>query len=161
MLSLEKVKSELEKYNYTYNNNILCGHTKSKIKWGLPTGVVNVMAFEQSTSYLFGFSNNGVNLFPIQGDWNIADNLYISWSEINNFKMKNGLLENEMVIETQSMKIDMNNAKKGLLISIAIAVIALAIILIINTIPNVDISVLNSIDKLKYDLGDYKTEIPT
>ena len=55
----------------------------------------------------------------------------------------------------------MNNAKKGLLISIAIAVIALAIILIINTIPNVDISVLNSTDKLKYDLGDYKTEIPT
>jgi len=29
MLSLEKVKSELEKYNYTYDNNILCGHTKS------------------------------------------------------------------------------------------------------------------------------------
>ena len=69
------------------------------------------MAFEQSTSYLFGFSNNGVNLFPIQGDWNIADNLYISWSEINNFKMKNGLLENEMVIETQSMKIEMKTNK--------------------------------------------------
>ena len=46
MLSLEKVKSELEKYNYTYDNNILCGHTKSKIKWVLPAGVVNVFAFE-------------------------------------------------------------------------------------------------------------------
>ena len=105
MLSLEKVKSELEKYNYTYDNNILCGHTKSKIKWVLPTGIVNVLAFEQSTSYLFRFSSEGINLFPIQGDWNIADNLYIPWDEINNFKMKNGLLENEMVIETQSMKI--------------------------------------------------------
>ena len=107
MLNLEKVKSELEKNNYTYNNNILCGHTKSKVKWVLPAGVVNVMAFEQSTSYLFGFSERGINLFPIQGDWNIADNLYISWDEINNFKMKNGLLENEMVIETKSMKIEM------------------------------------------------------
>ena len=107
MLSLEKVKSELEKYNYTYNNNILCGHTKSKVKWVLPTGIVNIMAFEQATSYLFGFSDEGLNLFPIQGDWNIADNLYISWNEIKNFKMKNGLLENEMVIETQSMKIEM------------------------------------------------------
>ena len=107
MLSLEKVKSELKKYNYTYDNNILCGHTKSKIKWVLPTGIVNVLACEQSTSYLFRFSSDGINLFPIQGDWNIADNLQISWDEINNFKMKNGLLENEMVIETQSMKIEM------------------------------------------------------
>ena len=97
MLSLEKVKSELEKYNYTYDNNILCGHTKSKIKWVLPAGVVNVFAFEQATSYLFGFNAQGINLFPIQGDWNIADSLF----------MKNGLLENEMQIETQSMKIEM------------------------------------------------------
>ena len=107
MLSLEKVKSELEKYNYTYDNNILCGHTKSKIKWVLPAGIVNVFAFEQSTSYLFGFNAQGINLFPIQGDWNIADSLFIAWKDITNFKMKNGLLENEMQVETQSMKIEM------------------------------------------------------
>ena len=71
MLSLEKVKSELKKYNYDYNDNILCGHTKSKVKWVLPTGIVNVMAFEQATSYLFGFSYKGVDLFPIKGDWYI------------------------------------------------------------------------------------------
>ena len=99
MLSLEKVKSELEKYNYTYDNNILCGHTKSKIKWVLPAGI--------ATSYLFGFNAQGINLFPIQGDWNIADSLFISWDDITNFKMKNGLLENEMQVETQSMKIEM------------------------------------------------------
>ena len=107
MLSLEKVKSELEKYNYTYDNNILCGHTKSKIKWVLPAGIGNVFAFEQATSYLFGFNAQGINLFPIQGDWNIADSLFIAWNDITNFKMKNGLLENEMQIETQSMKIEM------------------------------------------------------
>ncbi len=38
MLSLQKVKSELETFGYTYDNNILCGHTKSKVKWVLPTG---------------------------------------------------------------------------------------------------------------------------
>lgn len=107
MLSLEKVKSELKKYNFEYNNNILCGHIKSKVKWILPTGVVNVMAFEQATSYLFGFSTQGINLFPVQGDWNIADNLFISWNEITNFKMKKGLLENEMQIETKFVKIEM------------------------------------------------------
>lgn len=65
------------------------------------------MAFEQATSYLFGFSDNGINLFPVHGDWDIADNLFISWSEITSFKMKNGLLENEMVLSTSAMKIEM------------------------------------------------------
>lgn len=107
MLSLEKVKNELGAFGYTYDNNILCGHTKSKVKWVLPTGIVNVMAFERATSYLFGFSDSGINLFPIQGDWDIADNLFIPWNEITSFKMKNGLLENEMVLSTSTMKIEM------------------------------------------------------
>lgn len=107
MLSLEKVKSELKRYNFDYSHNVLCGHTKSKVKWVLPTGIVNVMAFEQATSYLFGFSTKGINLFPVKGDWMIDDNLFISWEDITNFKMKNGLLENEMLIVTQSMKIEM------------------------------------------------------
>ena len=107
MLSLEKVKNGLETFGYEYANNILCGHTKSKVKWASPTGIVNVMAFEQATSYLFGFSDNGINLFPVHGDWDIADNLFIPWSEITSFKMKNGLLENEMILSTSAMKIEM------------------------------------------------------
>ena len=39
MLSLEKVKNGLETFGYEYANNILCGHTKSKVKWVLPTGI--------------------------------------------------------------------------------------------------------------------------
>ena len=66
-----------------------------------------MLSFEQATSYLFGFSEQGINLFPVSGDWNIADNLFISWNDVTNFKMKNGLLENEMQIQTQSMKIEM------------------------------------------------------
>ena len=107
MLSLQKVKSELEAFGYMSDKNILCGHTKSKVKWVLPTGIVNVIAFERATSYLFGFSDNGINLFPIQGDCDIADNLFIPWNEITNFKMKNGLLENEMALSTSTMKIEM------------------------------------------------------
>lgn len=107
MLSLNKVKSELEKAGYAYNNNVLCGHTKSKVKWVLPTGVVNVVAFERATSYLFLFNGNGIGLFPVYGDWNIADSLFISWDDITDFSMKNGLLENEMVISTGATKIKM------------------------------------------------------
>ena len=108
MLSLEKVKNELYAYHYTYENNILCGHTKSKVKWILPTGVINIVAFEQATSYLFGFRYEGIHLFPIQGDWSIADSLFIPWNEITDFKMKNGLLENEMILSAGAMKIEMN-----------------------------------------------------
>lgn len=37
------------------------------------------MVLEKTTSYLFRFSYEGINLFPIYGDWNIADNLFDSW----------------------------------------------------------------------------------
>lgn len=107
MLSLEKVKTQLGKYGYEYSNNILCGHTKSKVKWVLPTGIVNVMAFEQATSYIFGFGTEGINLFPIQGDWDIADSLFIPWNKVVSFRMKNGLLENEMQLQTAEMRIEM------------------------------------------------------
>ena len=42
MLSLEKVKNELKTFGYEYANNILCGHTKSKVKWALQIGRAHV-----------------------------------------------------------------------------------------------------------------------
>lgn len=111
MLNLEKVQTELKKYNYPYNDNILSGHTKSKVKWILPARSASIIAFEQATSYLFGFNSEGVTLFPIEGDWNIADSLLIPWKEIEKFKMKNGLLEQEMIIKTKEMTITMKISK--------------------------------------------------
>lgn len=107
MLNLEKVKQQMEKYGYEYDHNILCGHTKAKVKWVLPTGIVNAMAFEQATSYIFRFSNEGINLFPIQGDWDIAGDFFISWDQVKSFGVKNGLLENEMRLHTTEMKLEM------------------------------------------------------
>ena len=111
MLSLEKVQTELKKYNYPYNDNILSGHTKSKVKWIPPAGSASIIAFEQATSYLFGFNSEGVTLFPIEGDWNIADSLLIPWKEIEKFKIKNGILEQEMIIKTKEMTITMKISK--------------------------------------------------
>lgn len=59
MLSLEKVKSELKKYNYTYENNILCGHTKSKIKWVLPNW--NTIYENRNETIKSIFSNDMIN----------------------------------------------------------------------------------------------------
>ena len=111
MLSLEKVQTELKKYNYPYNDNILSGHTKSKVKWILPARSASIIAFEQATSYLFGFNSEGVTLFPIEGDWNIIDSLLIPWKEIEKFKIKNGILEQEMIIKTKEMTITMKISK--------------------------------------------------
>ena len=53
-----------------------------------------------------------------------------------------------------------NNAKNGLLISIIIIVAALVMIIIVNSIPNVNTNTLNSTNKLQYDFGINKGEIP-
>ena len=66
-----------------------------KNKIVLLTRIVNVIAFKQTILYLFGFNDYRIN-FSIQGNWCIADNLYIFWNEIANSKLKNRLLKNEM-----------------------------------------------------------------
>ena len=53
-----------------------------------------------------------------------------------------------------------NNAKNGVLIIIALAVIALIMLLIVNIIPNVDINKLSEAEKLEYKIGAYKGETP-
>lgn len=53
-----------------------------------------------------------------------------------------------------------NTAKIGLLISISILVVAIVMIIIVNSAPNVDINTLNSTNKLQYDLDINKGEIP-
>lgn len=50
--------------------------------------------------------------------------------------------------------------KSGLVISTIIVVVAIVMAIIVNSIPNVDINTLNSIDKLQYDLGINKGETP-
>ena len=50
MLNLEKVKEELNQWNFHYHNNILPGHSTYKVKWVLPAGPVMVIASEQATS---------------------------------------------------------------------------------------------------------------
>ncbi len=108
MLNKENMLKELQKYNFTYEKNILCGHTKSKVKWVLPAGAINVIAFEQASSYLFGFTSEGINIFPVDSNWQIKENLSLPWEQIIDFKIKKGiLLENEMKIQTNDMKIEM------------------------------------------------------
>ena len=108
MLNLEKVKAELNKRNFSYKNNIVPGHSTYKVKWILPAGPVIVIASERATSYLFGFDEKGIHVFPVEGNWNILDCCLIEWKNITKFEMKKGiLLENTMNITTNEMKVSL------------------------------------------------------
>ena len=108
MLSLEKVKNGLETFGYEYANNILCGHTKSKVKWVLPAAPVTVIASEKVTSYLFGFDEQGIYIFPVDGNYSILDCLLLEWKDIKEFEVKKGLLlENTMNIVTNEMSVSL------------------------------------------------------
>ena len=108
MLNLEKVKEELNKWNFSYKNNIVPGHSTYKVKWILPAGPVIVIASERATSYLFGFDEKGIHVFPVEGNWNILDCCLIEWKNITKFEMKKGiLLENTMNITTNEMKVSL------------------------------------------------------
>ena len=108
MLNLEKVKEELNKWNFNYKNNIVPGHSTYKVKWVLPAGPVIVIASERVTSYLFGFDEKGIHVFPVEGNCNILDCCLIEWKNIIKFEMKKGiLLENTMNIMTNEMKVSL------------------------------------------------------
>ena len=108
MLNLEKVKDKLKNWGFDYKNNILPGHSINKVKWVLPVGPVMVAASEQATSYLFGFDEKGIYIFPVHGDWNILDCCLIEWENIIKFEIRKGiLLENTMNITTNEMNVSL------------------------------------------------------
>ena len=51
MLTYEKLQDLIRKYDVPYNHNIVPGHTKAKIKWILPAGIINAAAFERAESF--------------------------------------------------------------------------------------------------------------
>lgn len=105
MLKFEKCKSELEKYGFEYDGNVVMGHSVAKVNWVLPIGSIMVQSTQQATSYIFGFTKDGIHIFPVVGDWNVVDHALIPWEIVENFSMKNGLLENTMKITTKEMKV--------------------------------------------------------
>ena len=108
MLNFEQVKEELKKWNINYKNNIVPGHSVYKVKWVLPAAPVTVIASEKVTSYLFGFDEKGVYVFPADEKWNILDCLLLEWKDIKELKMKKGLLlENTMNIVTNEMNVSL------------------------------------------------------
>lgn len=108
MLNYEHVKEELKKWKFNYKNNIVLGHSTYKVKWVLPAAPVTVIASEKVTSYLFGFDEMRIYIFPVDGNYSILDCLLLEWKDIKKFEVKKGLLlENTMNILTNEMNVSL------------------------------------------------------
>lgn len=107
MLNLENLKKELERYDFIYNDNVLTGHTVKQVNWILPIGPVMIQSSQKVTTYCFGFTKEGIHIFPVAGNWIIQDYILISWNNIEEFSVKKGLLENTMKIKTKEMDVTM------------------------------------------------------
>lgn len=104
----EHVKEELKKWKFNYKNNIVPGHSTYKVKWVLPAAPVTVIASEKVTSYLFGFDEMRIYIFPVDGNYSILDCLLLEWKDIKKFEVKKGLLlENTMNIVTNEMNVSL------------------------------------------------------
>lgn len=107
MLNLENLKKELEKWGFIYKDNILTGHTVAKVNWILPVGPVMVQSSQKVTTYCFGFTKEGIHIFPVAGNWIIQDHALIFWNDVEDFSIKKGFLENNMKIKTKEMNVSM------------------------------------------------------
>ena len=105
----EQVKDVIQKFDLKDNRAVTFGHPKMKMKWVLPLVGATIYSVEQFQPFFIYFDKSGISFFPLDlnNKYQVMGKSFISWNDVTNFKMKNGLLENEMQIETQSMKIEM------------------------------------------------------
>lgn len=113
MLTPEKLEKLILKYDIAYNHDILPGHTKEKIRWVLPEGIANAMAFEKAESFFIGFFEDGVYVFPVINDWEADDPTVFEWESIRSFEVKKGVfMENELHLITDQMMLELKIPKR-------------------------------------------------
>mgnify|MGYP005788231605 CR=1 FL=1 len=109
----EQVKDVIQKFDLKDNRAVTFGHPKMKMKWVLTLVGATIYSVEQFQPFFIYFDKSGISFFPLDlnNKYQVMGKSFISWNDVTNFKMKNGLLKNEMQIETQSMKIEMKTNK--------------------------------------------------
>lgn len=113
MLTYEKLQDLIRKYDVPYNHNIVPGHTKTKIKWILPAGIINAAAFERAESFFLYFAEDRIAIFPVTGDWEGGEPLELTWDEIQEFNVNKGFLaENEMHLKAGKLDLELKISKR-------------------------------------------------
>ena len=88
-MDLEKIKKELKRCHFIYKNNILPVH-------------------EKEHAFLFGFTEEGISLFPLSRDNTIEEWALLPWQDVITFRVKKHLFSEDMMeIVTYKMTITM------------------------------------------------------
>lgn len=92
---LEEFLSSGELY---YRQNVISGHTKVKVNWKLTifTAFLGHVAQKKVLYYFFCFDDEGIYVRQYENMNFITDTVFIPWSDIFDFRYKNGLVEVEI-----------------------------------------------------------------
>lgn len=108
MLTFNDVEKIVKKYNYRYENNILFGINKVKVKSVIPLGPLTVYTYNEVHNFLFRFSDEGINIMKLKSGKTdeVEDNTLISWKYIKELKIKKGLMSYNMAIILEGGKLE-------------------------------------------------------
>ena len=108
MLTFNDVEKIVKKYNYRYENNILFGINKVKVKSVIPLGPLTVYTYNEVHNFLFRFSDEGINIMKLKSGKTdeVEDNTLIIWKYIKELKIKKGLMSYNMVIILEGGKLE-------------------------------------------------------
>lgn len=93
----KKLENIIEKYKITKTNQIIYGTNIPQAKAVIPTPWATYISFEQSNYYFFYFDENGIVIYPIDGE----DYAMIPWSDVVDFKMSHIFILGKMMIQTK------------------------------------------------------------
>ena len=108
MLTFNDVEKIVKKYNYRYENNILFGINKVKVKSVIPLGPLTVYTYNEVHNFLFRFSDESINIMKLKRGKTdeVEDNTLISWKYIKELKIKKGLMSYNMAIILEGGKLE-------------------------------------------------------
>ena len=108
MLTFNDVEKIVKKYNYRYENNILFGINKVKVKSVIPLGPLTVYTYNEVHNFLFRFSDESINIMKLKSGKTdeVEDNTLISWKYIKELKIKKGLMSYNMAIILEGGKLE-------------------------------------------------------
>lgn len=98
-----------------HNNNIATGHEKVKVNW-FKTIVMNLVGMHGSSVsvgryFLFYFTREGIGLVEYYGKKFGGVDDMLPWTEISDFRVKKGVLENDMRFTYRGQKFQIKLTK--------------------------------------------------
>lgn len=113
MLTQDKLRDLIVKYDIVYNHDILPAFMREQTKGVLSAGTADITVFEQAGSFFLHFTPEEVRVFPVTEDWEAEGSLTIKRAQMKKMRVKKGFfMENELQITLPDMMIKMMLPKR-------------------------------------------------